>query len=223
VKFEANELIATSEAVEFLSNGHHPVLINKLRHLPVGDWQNDLGDVRNLVASISRDRKVPLNWQVVDAETASVDELSEAPILFLNGHLGPELSARARSALRQYVERGGCVLAEACCSSREFDSGFRQLVSELFPESEHKLQPLSAAHPVWQAKDLPAPEDFPLWGVQFGSRTAVIYSPRDLSCSWNESETATTNEAVIHAMKLGSRIVAYFGGHRISVHGLMQP
>ena len=93
-------LLETSYAVEFLARQRHPFLIAKLRHLPLGDWQNDFEDVRNLVASLSRDRRIPLRWRVVDWNTTDLlRELSEAFIVFLNGHEAPELPFEVRRSL----------------------------------------------------------------------------------------------------------------------------
>ena len=61
-------------------------------------------------------------------------------------------------------------------------------MKKIFPEEEFKLRPVSEVHPVWRAKHLLSPEAWPLWGIQQGHRTVVIYSPKDLSCYWNQAE-----------------------------------
>ena len=43
-------MVATSFALLFLAKGRAPVLINKLRHSPDQDWNNDPDDVRNIVS-----------------------------------------------------------------------------------------------------------------------------------------------------------------------------
>jgi hypothetical protein len=198
--------------VDFLANWRRPILINKLRHLPPNDWDNDAEDIGNLVAVVSRNRRARFTWQIVHSGSASVDDLLQAPILFLNGHLAPQFSKMEMKTLRQYIERGGSILADACCSSPRFDSGFREFMNDLFPEDEHKLQPLPDSHAVWRAKFTLVPENQPLWGVQHGSRTAVIYSRNDLSCAWNDMDRAPHNETVIQTTKLGANIIAYFTG-----------
>src|SRR5262249_21626107 len=70
--YEDTTQVATSFALLFLAKGRAPVLINKLRHAPAGDWNNDPDDVRNLVGLVSRDWKNLLTWQVVDPNLASV-------------------------------------------------------------------------------------------------------------------------------------------------------
>ena len=214
-------VVATSFALLFLAKGRAPVLVNKLRHGPRGDWNHDPDDVRNLVAVVSRDWKNLLTWQIVDPAFASVADLLQAPIVFLNGHKIPELNGLAKQNLRDYVEQGGFLLADACCSSPEFDTGFKQLVKELFPEEEYKLRPLSDDHPVWRAKHLLTPGAYPLWGIEHGCRTVVIYSPKDLSCYWNQAERSPTNTAVILATRVGQNIVDYATGRELPADKLV--
>src|SRR5262249_49026713 len=150
------------------------------RHAPASDWQNDPDDVRNIVNIISRDWKNLLTWQIVDPNAAAVSELLQAPIIFFNGHHAPEFTEIGRQNLRDYVEQGGFIFADACCGSPDFDRGFKQLMKTIFPEEEYKLRPLSEEHPVWRARHLLSPDVHPLWGIEHGCRTVVIYSPADL-------------------------------------------
>ena len=72
---ERDRVLATSFALLFLAKGRAPVLINKLRHLPADDWDNDPDDVRNIVNMVSRDWNHLLTWQTVDSQTATVADL----------------------------------------------------------------------------------------------------------------------------------------------------
>lgn len=215
VSIEDNPLIATSFAVLFLAKGRAPVLINKLRHGPKNDWNNDPDDVRNLVDLVSRDWKHLLTWQVVDPNIASVEDLLQSNILFFNGHEVPEFSEEARKKLREFVDQGGFIFADACCGREEFDRGFRALMAELFPEEDYKLKPLSEEHAVWRSRHRLSPDVHPLWGIEHGCRTCVIYSPRDLSCYWNQSEKSPANPAVILAQKVGQNIIDYATGREL--------
>jgi hypothetical protein len=86
---------------------------------------------------------------------------------------------------------------------------------EIFPEPEYQLKPLSDDHPVWRAKHLLSPDVSPLWGIEHGCRTVVIYSPVDLSCYWNQSETSPSNPAVIKAIKIGQNVIDYATGREM--------
>lgn len=213
--FEADRLVATSFALLFLAKGRAPVVINKLRHAPSGDWNNDPDDVRNLVSVVSRDWKNLLTWQVVDPNVATVQDLLQAPILFLNGHLAPVFSEGGKKNLRDYVEQGGFIFAEACCSRAEFDKGFHALMKEIFPEPEYQLHPLAEDHAVWRSRHLLKPDIHPLMGIEHGCRTVVIYSQEDLSCYWNQMETNPSNTAVIKSLRVGQNVVDYATGREL--------
>ncbi len=220
---EDDRVLATSYAVLFLAKGRAPVLINKLRHDPGNDWDNDPNDVRNLVAVIARERKTLLVSRIVDPGTAPASDLLQAPIAFFNGHRAPEFNAPAKEKLRQYVEKGGYMIADACCASADFDRGFRALMRELFREEQFQLRPLPDDHPVWRARHLILPKDHPLWGIEFAGRTAVIYSPQDLSCYWNQSERIPDDATVQGAIKLGQNLIEYAVGPELPPDKLWVP
>ncbi len=217
---EKDPLLTTSFALLFLAKGRAPVLINKLKHGPGDDWNNDRDDARHLTALVSRDWKHLLTWQVVDPAFADVAALLQAPILYFNGHEAPSFNAAARKNLRSYVEQGGFIVAEACCGEPAFDQGFRALMKDLFPEPEYDLKPLAEDHPVWRARWPLKPEVHPLWGIEHGCRTVVIYSPQDLSCFWNQMEAQPDNPAVIKAQRVGQNIVDYATGRELPAEKL---
>src|SRR5262249_48833131 len=111
--------------------------------------------------------------------------------------------------------QGGFLFADACCSDSEFDRGFKQLMKEIFPEEDLQLRRLSESHPVWRAKHVLSPEVHPLWGIEHGCRTVVIYSPRDLSCYWNQAERNPANVGVIKAVKVGQNVIDYATGREL--------
>lgn len=219
--FEQDPAVATSFALLFLAKGRSPVLINKLRHGPRNDWNNDADDIRNLVNMVSRGWKSVLRggqlltWQVVDPNVATVEDMLQAPIVFFNGHERPVFSEAGRKALRDYVEQGGFIFAEACCGRQEFRDGFEELMQQVFPEPEYKLHPLLEDHAVWRAGHQLSPDVHPLWGIEHGCRTVVIYSPDDLSCYWNQAENSPANPAVIKAQRVGQNVVDYATGREL--------
>jgi serine/threonine protein kinase len=219
---EREKLLVTSFALMFLAKGRAPVLINKLRRLPPrsaskkarvsSDWNNDPDDVRNLVDMVARDRKSLLTWQVVDSRTATVADLRRAPILFFNGHRAPEFSDQFKATLVDFVGQGGTIFADACCDSPEFDKGFRRLMNEMFPEKERQLRPLTEDHPIYRARYLINSASHPLWGIQHDARVSVIYSPKDLSCFWNQTDRQPDNQSVARAIRIGQNVVKYVTG-----------
>ncbi|WZO99871.1 DUF4159 domain-containing protein [Isosphaeraceae bacterium EP7] len=217
VSIESQPIFATSFALLFLAKGRSPVLINKLRHGPGNDWNNDVDDIRNMVGLVSTDWKHLLTWQVVDPNTATVEDMLQAPIVYFNGHEPPVFSAKGKKNLREYVEQGGFIFAEACCGDEfsGFDSGFRELMKELFPEPEYDLKPLAEDHAVWRSKHQLTPDVHPLWGIEHGCRTVVIYSPGDLSCFWNQMEAQPSHPLVIKAKRVGQNVIDYATGREL--------
>ena len=117
----------------------------------------------------------------------TVEDLLQAPVLFLTGSKRPELDG-LEAKMRDYIDRGGFLFAEACCvDGSEFDAGFREFLDRVFPEGEYKLRRAGPEHPIWRIDRLVRP-DSPyvgrLWTVEYGCRTCVVFSEVDLSCYW---------------------------------------
>src|SRR5439155_5216713 len=95
-----------------------------------------------------------------------VGDLLQSPILYLNGHERPWISGVNERLLKQYVEQGGFILAEACCGRKEFDAGFRELMDKLF--HDNPLRKLPPEHPIWQAHAVVLSDSVELWGIEYG-------------------------------------------------------
>ena len=236
--------IATSFALLFLSKGKTPVLISKLAYgdftMPdngaliergngsIVGWNRKQQDVRNLTAFVSKELfgGMQLGWQVYDPRRKNFDRpqdvldeagvLVQSPILYLNGHDKPILRGQHKEVFKKYVEEGGFVLAEACCGSPEFTTGFTELIAELFPES--KLEPVPPEHPIWTTFYAVPPAEFPkLRYLSRGCRTVMILSPEPLAGYWEESKyMAPTAQKQVNrgeqAFRLAGNIVAYATG-----------
>jgi hypothetical protein len=216
---DGNELIATSFALLFLSKGRSPVLMNKLRHDSAdannpNDWNNDRNDVRNLTEQIARRWERRMTWQIVDAKVAPagvnkrVEDFLQAPVLFISGHDEPVFDDGEKQVLKGFVDQGGFVFAEACCSRPEFTRGFRKLCKELWPEQP--LAKLSSEHAIWKADHVLTPDD-KLEGVDIGCRTSVVLSLDDLSCYWEQKDDPQS----VHAIRLGTNVLAYATGKEL--------
>ena len=214
---EGNPLISTSYALLFLAKGRRPVLLAKLKHGPDDDWNHHRRDVANLTSYVESRWDRSLSWQVIDSQAATAADLLQAPVLFLNGQERPRFTDREVRELREYLDQGGFLFAEACCDGDEFDQGFRELMDRLFPESEYQLDLLPPEHPVWQAEEKVDPEFVrPLWGIALGCRTSVIYSPEGLSCYWELARIGRERELpekvrreVQAAKSIGINVLAY--------------
>lgn len=223
--------VATSLALLFLSKGRRPPLIAKLRHgADDDDWDQHHNDIANLTRFVESRWHLDMTWQVMDLEKATIDDLLQAPVLYYDGSKSPmPTTAQGRRRLadkiRGYLNRGGFLFVEAGCDGAAFDRGFRDLMQRVFPEPEYALRPIEPGHPIWRAEIPLRPAQFrPLWGIDFGCRTSVVYAPPDpivhprpsLSCLWELSRAgrgakyvASVEEQVAGALAIGINVLAY--------------
>ncbi|REK19144.1 MAG: DUF4159 domain-containing protein [Planctomycetota bacterium] len=214
---EDNPVIATSFALLFLAKGRRPVLAAKLRHEPGNDWNNHRNDLANLTHYVETLWERDLTWQVVDAEAATVEDLLQAPVLFISGREAPRFTGEEKRRLRDYVDRGGFLFAEGCCDGTGFDQGFRALMDEIFPEPDYKLRLLPPEHPIWRVEEPVDPKYArPLWGIDVGCRTSVIFCPDDLSCYWELDQNGrrdrlplAVRDEVDACLAIGANVMAY--------------
>ncbi len=209
-----NNLTDTCFGVLFLAKGDTALLIQKLRWSEGDDWNPDRYDVAHLVAFIGDRLGEPVGWQAVGLD-APLEEWLAAPLLYMQGHKFPALGDAQRAKLRAYVEQGGTLLAEACCSRAEFRAGFEAFAAATFPDSP--LRMLGPEHAVYSVlfpireTVAPGPVQPDLLGIDYGCRTAVIFAPRDLSCLWEQGDVPGSSE---RAFQLGANIAAYAVGRR---------
>ena len=215
---EDNPHIGTSFALLFLAKGRRPVIAAKLKHEPLDDWNHHRNDLANLTVYTEKKWKRDLTWQIIDIRDATPNDLSEAPVQYISGELKPEFTDAQVKNLREYVNGGGFIFADACCGGEDFDRGFRALCERIFPEAEYKLHLLPPEHAVWTI-DVPVePQAKALWGIDVGCRTSVIYSPENLSCLWElarpgrekDKKLAVSIQTQIDtALAIGINVLAY--------------
>ena len=229
---DRDPVLNTSMALMFLSKGLSRVVINKLdftspngESMDSGEWNRHPWDVVSLVEMLDTLPQWPprLTSQVVTLsrlrpETA-VEELNQAPILFLSGREAPLLNEQQIGWLRGYVDAGGFLFACGNCDGKGFDQGFRDICKRMFPEGDASLQKLQADHPVFRSEYLLNADGIDLWGVDFGCRTSIIYSPDDLGCLWQKwmrheppGRNQDLSQRILRATRIGVNVVAYATG-----------
>lgn len=199
--------VADCWTVLFLARGLQPIIMNKLERRGTSDWNNDPHDVRNLVEHISAKFQNEKQWRIVTL-AAPVEHLLRVPILFVNGHQALAFSLQDKATLKEYVEQGGTILAEACCGMKEFDQSFRELVKEFWPDQE--LAPIAKDHVIYNSP-VKLSEQPSLLAVTVGEgRLSIIYLPEDQSCRWEVGGPGTRG-----SLDLGANIYFYV----VSVRG----
>ena len=178
--------------VLFLSRGKEPIIVNKLKYY--GDWDNTHYDVKRLTDYISDRMQSPMQWRLVTLE-ADLDDLLAVPILHFNGIKGPQFTDEEKIKLRNYVLRGGVLMAQAVRGAKDFDEAFRALAAECFPEGE--LEKLKPGHTMFKTprkiKKAPAVEV-----IRFKDRIGVIYLPKGLACDWHRGRDKASLDAGVN-------------------------
>jgi hypothetical protein len=112
------------------------------------------------------------------------DDLFQFPFLYLTGHHLGNFTEEELFALRRYLQRGGALIADACCGSDPFKHSFLLFFHKLFPEEQ--LLPLSPSHPLLQSLSLETrpgiPLEMPLL-LEKEERLWIFFSPLDLGCA----------------------------------------
>ena len=209
--------VTTSLAVLFLCKGRRPVVMAKLKHGPDDDWNHHRHDAGNLTNYAEDKWKRDLTWQTIDPlRVQRVEDLLQTPVLYITGRDGLELPDAFAPLLRDYLDRGGFLFAESCCDGGAFDEQFRSFMTKVFSEEEYRLRPLEPTHPVWRAEEAVdlafAP---PLWGIDAGCRTAVVYCPGNLGCYWEllrgrkQEYSGKVESEIATARAVGINVLAY--------------
>ncbi len=186
------------------------------------DWMTDPADLDSLLAWTNQKLGINYGKAEADFEHFSFDP-RELPALLLPATTHFSLATRCTNGWRAYVLDGGMLIGDACCGWKDFNESFRREISAIFPDRPlRKLTPddplLSSFYKLgkftYQKADGSRYEDAPcLEGITVGCRTAVVYSPADLTCGWDGHDHPRGLRVVIdQAQQIGANYVTYLLG-----------
>ena len=202
--------------------------IAKLKHS--GSWDVAPRALKNLLLGLNQ--QVGQMATTKDKVLAPTDpDIFKYPLVYMHGRTGFQLSNKGINRLREHLQRGGVLFADACCGAPAFDQSFRQLVKDLFPNAEFKRIPMT--HEIFSTRvfhDLSTvkrrvPEiinpDEPLSiteksvepyleGMEIDGRYAVIYSKYDISCALErQTSAACAGYVPKDALRIAVNVVMY--------------
>lgn len=162
-----------------------------------GLWKTRDTSLPMLLNIFHRQTNTPVRFEKRDLRLDSA-RIFDHPLLYMTGTISFSLTDRERRNLREYLRRGGVLLAEATGGRQSFDRSFRKEIAAILPGVQ--LQKLPPNHPIFQYPNviedvMPRPAlarrleiegkiQPLLLGVNVAGRLAVIYSPYDLSGGW---------------------------------------
>jgi hypothetical protein len=191
-------------------------------------------DVDHLLQFVGERWNFPLGWRHVELGNISADELIQSPVLYFSGDnmpfngSGAEMK-RVAVKLRDYLDRGGFIVAEALSAGGEFEAEFRELMRLVFRDAGNddgkdagkdtggdvNLELLEVTHPIWSCATFIQPEQQrPIKGITAACRTNVIFIPAvkgqpSLSCLWEISRLGGRND--LYSSSVRRRVVVGLG------------
>ena len=167
-----------------------------------GGCEGAPGALRNLLHLADRELRVTI--AVPQEVSLASPALFTNNFLMFHGRSAFELTPAERAGLKEFVARGGTILADAICGNREFTDSLRKELGVIFPETQ--LTPIPADDRLFTTEfggyDLskvtrqrPASADGTaksasethahpqLESIKIDDRHVIIFSPYDLSCA----------------------------------------
>lgn len=191
----------TCFAVLFLCHGRAPLLLNKLDQ--GDDWDHYLRDAAGLCRYASDTFEKLFNWQIVSLD-GTIDDLLEAPMLYLLGTRGWEFSDADVQRLREYSQRGGLIVAVCPPEAREFRASIESLARKLFPELRPRR--LTGRDPLFDGRVQFVIESPPeVLEVHNGIRSLLLLVADDVAAAWNRFDVKNAEVA----FQLGCNLHVY--------------
>ena len=141
-------------------------------------------------------------------------EIFHFPFAVITGEGAFTFTDDERKNLKQYLEKGGFLLASAGCSSKEWGDSFAHEIESLFPNQ--KLAEVPMDHPIFrtvfevQQLDMSHGGVAKLYGLTINGKIVLVYSPDGLNdtgtmhgcccCGGNE---------IKNSQKVNANILAY--------------
>jgi hypothetical protein len=185
-----------------------------------GVWDSDQQADVTLRRKLSELTNINVSTKPKVVRLADFDEMCRHPFVFMTSEGYFKLPDNEEKNLREFLERGGFVLADDCVY-RDQDRFFRcyvQLINRLFPSNPMRKIPYDHEifHVYYDFKD-GCPH---MQGVPHGAfglfepgtgRIMTWCSPGDIHCGWSRQWFGAEKDA--QAIKMGINIVIYFLSH----------
>jgi len=166
-----------------------------------GEWKTRHAGISVLLQQFNRRTDIPVKFGHQELKLSD-PKIFDAPILYITGHETFRLSNAEAQNLREYLNKGGFLMAEACCGRRAFNAAFVREMKKVFPN--RSLRPLPAGSPLFAmpnkikvvgvtpglssqlgGKTTITPK---LLGIEVNGQLAVIYSPYGMCGGWEMAQ-----------------------------------
>jgi len=189
----------------------------------VADWNLCPGDVQQLMKQASD--RLGVTYGSEDVSLASFDgDPARTPVLLFSGVRTIRFAPQELTLLRNYVLRGGMIIADNIAGSPYFYGSFRAAMERAFPELSFRTIP--GDHPLYHilvdVDKVRYPQNLDserplLEGLYVYSRVGVVLSKYGLGCGWDGHEVPLLKQAVYYdvgsADRIGIDLIGYAVGY----------
>lgn len=194
-----------------------------------GDWHTNAVDYAvwpsevKLCEILAKTTSTPVQLYN-DARFITLDDpnLFAYPFLYMTGHIGFSLSELEVKRLREYIERGGFLMADDCdIRIGQMRESIHRELKRVFPS--RRLEKLELSHPVYHTifnhdeylggDKLAAPYNYDE-GLILNDRLVVYLCPNDLGCAWQGRPCTPAGETQRRwAFEQGINVIMYAMTH----------
>jgi hypothetical protein len=187
--------------------------------------------LHNLLAVMQNELQMPVDFQ---RRMIAPDDkqLYNYPLLFAHGRRSFTWTPAQRQALKDYLDRGGFIFADAICASGPFADSFRSELRAIYPDARWARIP--PTHPIFtddyggfnlrsvtlrdpQVRDAGDPlsakpvKTTPLLeGLEVDGRIVAILSPYDISCALEKGTSIECKGYIpADAARIGANVLLY--------------
>jgi hypothetical protein len=165
------------------------------------NWNQRPRDAANFAKWAGPQVEQFLNWQVVNL-SVPVSDLHDAPILYIAGNQALDFTDAEMAKLRQFVEEGGLIFANADCGSLLFSAAMHKIAHKLFPAYEFRTLPASSSiytdEQFTRAKWSSHPA---LEALSNGARELIILAPANDPSRFWQTQTYRGRESMYQFMQ----------------------
>ena len=198
-KTQVREVAANNSELDNVERGL--LQIAQVKH--DGAWNAAPRALRNLLISLNDKVGMAASTKMRDLPLSDPN-IFRYPVLYMHGRNRFSIHPDERKQLVQFLDRGGVLIADACCGAKPFDKAFREFMTQLYPDRKFERIPIS--HEIFTEKigqdikllkrrtaeggeaatggnfTIRSAEPI-LEGIELDGRYAVIYSRYDISCA----------------------------------------
>lgn len=188
-----------------------------------GEWKTRHVGMRVLLQQFNLRTDIPVKFGFQELRLSD-PAIFNSPLLYITGHETFQLSAAEIKNLRDYLKKGGFLMAEACCGRRGFNTSFITEIQKVLPE--YALAPIPPEAQVFTLPNniksvgiTPAlafqqdnQSSIPpkLLGIEIDGRYVVIFSPYGMAGGWEMAQNPYSfgyDDA--GALSIGENILMY--------------